>query len=180
MKRAAVGLHALSAVAIAVAYGSAFLPDGPPAWAPWVMAIATGTIIVSIMILGAARRGRIGSLWFPFLIVLVLVSGGLCVLLALPAAGPGDELFLGLPLPAAILLYGVGFLPTLVVPVAYALTFERLTLGHDDMARVKQAAWARRSGQLDGPRPAWPGGPPGGDAEDGGPAPPPGAGEGGT
>ena len=73
--------------------------------------------------------------------VVLVVGGGLVALVLMPPADPGDPtLILGLPPRAALLMYGVGLLPTLVVPVAYALTFERLTLSEADLARVRAAA----------------------------------------
>lgn len=152
MKTLALSGVALATVAIALAYASAFLPGGAPGWAAPLLAAGTAVVLVSMMALGAQRRGRVGSLWVPFAFVLVVVGGGLLALLAIPAnEGPGTALVLGLPPRAALLLFGVGLFPTLVVPVAYALTFDTLTLGHDDLERVKHAAWARRAGLMESP-----------------------------
>lgn len=151
MKRAALAVHLLSALAIALAYASAFLPGGAPGWAAPLLAVGTGAALVSVMALGAARGGRIGWLWVPFALTLVLVSGGLLLLLALPPADPAEPaLVLGLPLRAAVLLYGVGLLPAFVVPVAYALTFDRLTLGEEELERVRAVGRRRRGGAAAG------------------------------
>lgn len=151
MKRAALLVHVLSAIAIAVAYASAFLPGGAPEWAAPLLAVGTGAIIVSAMAVGAARGGRIGSLAWPFAAVFVLVSGGLLLLLALPPADPREPiLVLGLPLRAAVLLYGIGLLPAILVPLAYALTFDELTLSEEDLERVRGAAARRRQEEEDG------------------------------
>jgi hypothetical protein len=99
------------------------------------------------MILGAARGSNgIGSLKIPFLFVFIVLAGGFCLALALPEAeGNGAQLVLGLPLRAAILIYGVGLLPTFVLPIAYAITFQTQTLSEADIARVRELAERTRA-----------------------------------
>jgi hypothetical protein len=141
IKRVALGGVFMSMVAIAVAFASAFLPSGAPGWAPWLMAIGTSASMVCSMALGAARGGRIGKLAVPFAFVFVVLTGGFWLVLALPAADPQNlDLWLGLPPRAAVILYGIGLLPLFAVPVAYALTFDEMTLSQDDLDRVRAAA----------------------------------------
>jgi hypothetical protein len=52
---------------------------------------------------------------------------------------------LGLPRRAAIVLYGIGLLPLFVLPVAYALTFDEMTLSEEDLERVRRAAAAAQN-----------------------------------
>ena len=125
---------------IAAAYASAFLPGDPPAWSAWAMGIGTATVMVAAMALGAARQGGIGRLKLPFAFTFLVLAGGFCAVLALPPEPVGAPLFLGLPLRAAIVLIGIGLLPLLVLPVAYALTFDEMTLSDEDLARVRAAA----------------------------------------
>lgn len=129
-----------SILSVAAAYASAFLPHGPPRWAPWLMVAGTAGSVASVMALGAWREGSLGPLAPVFAFVFVLLVAGFGAALVLPAGagGPG-ELWLGLPPGAAVILYGVGFLPLLVVPVAYALTFDRFTLDEEDWERVRSA-----------------------------------------
>jgi hypothetical protein len=71
---------------------------------------------------------------------------GFCAALALPATeGPLSQLWLGLPAPAAIVIYGIGLLPIIVLPVAYALTFESQTLNAEDVERVRALARENRT-----------------------------------
>jgi hypothetical protein len=121
--------------------------SGAPAWAPWLLAIGIPAALVAIMILGAARGSRgIGSLKLPFLFVFIVLAGGFCLALALPEAEDrGPQLFFGLPIRAAILIYGVGLLPTFVLPIAYALTFQTQTLSEADIARVREVAERTRA-----------------------------------
>jgi hypothetical protein len=136
-------------LAIAVAYGSAFVPGGAPVWAAWVMAVATPAALVAMMVLGATRTGEpLGSLAWPFAFSGVVLAGGFLLALGLPAdEASGVPLYGGLPLRAAIVLYGIGLLPIVMLPIAYALTFERQTLRAGDLERVREAARAWKDSQ---------------------------------
>jgi hypothetical protein len=91
------------------------------------------------MILGATRGQKgIGLLKLPFLFVVAVLVVGFTAALALPATeGPLSKLWLGLPERAAVVIYGIGLLPIVVLPVAYALTFETQTLSAEDVERVR-------------------------------------------
>jgi hypothetical protein len=146
-KRAALAVLVLSSLAIAAGYASAFLPGGAPGWAPWPMAVGMPAALVAVMVLGAARENRIGRLSFPFAFSGLVLAGGFALALALPAnEKAGATLYLGLPLRAAIILYGIGLFPIVVLPIAYALTFREQTLTADDVDRVRIAGqeWANR------------------------------------
>ena len=127
--------------AIAIGYAAAFSPRGAPAWAPWFLALGIPVALGAIMIRGAARGrigGGIGPLKIPFAFVVAVLAIGFCAALALPATeGPLSKLWLGLPARAAIAIYGIGLLPIVVLPVAYALTFETQTLSAEDVERVR-------------------------------------------
>lgn len=141
IRRGALAGLAASMGALAAAYGSAFLPGGAPAWAPWAAGVAIPCALVSTMILGAARDGTVGRLTWPFAFVFVVLAGGFCLALWLGAAEAGDaRLWLGLPPRAAVILYGVGFLPLVVVPLAYAITFDELALRAEDWDRIQRHA----------------------------------------
>ena len=139
-KRIARLVLILAVCAIAVAYGSAFMPGGAPGWAPWLLALGIPGALGGIMVLGAAReRGGVGRLAIPFAFVIVTLTVGFCLALGLPAnEGPGSTLWLGLPARAALIIYGIGLMPVVVLPVAYALTFETQTLAAEDVERVRQ------------------------------------------
>lgn len=128
--------------AIATAYAAAFAPGGTPSWAPWLLALGIPGALGGIMILGAARgRKGIGSLKLPFLFVFVVLASGFCLALGLPAnEAPGATLLLGLPVRASIVIYGIGLLPIVVLPVAYAITFDTLTLSESDVQQVRDLA----------------------------------------
>ena len=143
-----VALSALcvAIVAIAIGYAAAFKQGGTPVWAPWLLAWGVPISLGAIMILGAARgRSGIGALKLPFLFVVAVLVIGFCAALALPATeSPLSKLWLGLPARAAVVIYGIGLLPIVVLPVAYALTFETQILSADDVERVRAMGRANR------------------------------------
>ncbi len=131
----------VSIVAIALGYGAAFSRNGTPTWAPWLLALGIPVALGAIMILGAVRgAGGIGRLKIPFAFVILILAIGFCAALALPASeSPLSRLWLGLPARAAVVIYAVGLLPIIVLPVAYAMTFETLTLSAEDVERVRES-----------------------------------------
>lgn len=148
-KRAALGGLLASIALIASAYASAFLPGGAPAWAAWAMALGTPAALVAMMILGASRQEEpLGALLVPFAFSGCVLAGGFVAALALPASeAAGVPLYGGLPLRAAVIIYAIGLLPIVVLPIAYARTFERQTLRPGDLERVREAAEAFRRSQ---------------------------------
>jgi hypothetical protein len=139
-RRAAVVALFLGILGIAAGYAAAFSRTGTPAWAAWLLAFGIPISVGSIMILGAARGSQgIGALKLPFLFVVVVLAAGFGAALALPATETAtSKLWLGLPARAAIIIYCVGLLPIVVLPVAYALTFGSQTLTAEDVERVRQ------------------------------------------
>ncbi len=131
----------LSISLIAAGYAAAFKPGGAPSWAPWLLAVGIPGALGSIMALGAARgRAGIGKLKIPFLFVFVVLTAGFCLALGLPEETADSGLWLGLPHRAAIVIYGIGLLPIVVLPVAYAITFDTQTLSQSDVDRVRALA----------------------------------------
>ena len=142
-RRFPLAIISISALAIAAAYGSTLREGGAPAWAPWAFVLGMACLLVAVMVLGASRPGRgVGRLAIPFGLVWFILAGGFAAVLILPAH-PDTPLWLGLPRGAAIVLYGIGLLPVLILPLAYALTFDSITLSEADLERVR--AEARRA-----------------------------------
>ena len=141
-RRAALVALFFGILAIAAGYLAAFTTGGAPVWAAWLLALGIPVALGAIMILGATRAHRgIGPLKIPFAFVVLVLVIGFGAALALPATeGPLSKLWLGLPARAAIVIYGVGLLPIVVLPIAYALTFETQTLSVEDVERVRALA----------------------------------------
>ena len=130
----------IGTIGIALAYASAFGSPRVAAAGPWIMALSLPVAMIAMMTFGAVRAGRrVGALAFPFALVFVLVAGGFGLALWLPPDTADGIYWLGLPRRAAVIVYGVGLLPLFVLPFAYALTFDALTLDDDDIARVRAA-----------------------------------------
>ncbi len=131
---------------IAIAYGSAFVPAGTPSWAPWLMAVGTALAMVSAMMFGASRADRaLGPLAWVFGAAFIVIAGGFCLALGLTPPAGGEPVWLGLPRRAAILIYGIGLLPVFLLPVAYAMTFDRVTLSDADLATFRARLAAIRN-----------------------------------
>lgn len=151
-RRAARVTLVVAVCAIAGGYAAAFKPGGAPTWAPWLLAVGIPSALGGIMALGAARGSAgIGKLKFPFAFVFVVLTSGFCLALGLPAnESIQSTLWLGLPARAAIVIYGIGLLPIVVLPVAYALTFDTQTLSQSDIDRVRELAALRLSASDEG------------------------------
>ena len=107
---------------------------------PWSGAEALFALLVmaypvALIALAVSRDGRIGPLGLPLLVLLILLEGcavGMLILRGQVLTAPWVG---GLPLAAAIQLYGVWLAPLLLVALAYALTFDRYELRQDDLDR---------------------------------------------
>lgn len=136
----------VSTLLIAIAYGAAFLPGGAPSWAPVLLAIGAVGTMFSAMVLGATRAGRpLGALGVVLAVGFLLIAGGFVLALMLAPETPATPLWLGLPRRAAVLIYGIGLLPVVLLPVAYAATFDRVTLSEADLTRFRERLAALRS-----------------------------------
>ena len=141
----ALGALLLSTLLIAAAYVGALVAATVPAWTSWALMIGTSTIMLATMVLGAARgRGGVGRLAVPFAAMFVVLLAGFGAALLMPNERADSPLWLGLPRRAAVILYGIGVLPLFVLPIAYAVTFESLTLNEADLERVRQMKAKRR------------------------------------
>lgn len=138
LKRAALAAVVLGTAAIGVVYVAAFAASGNVAWAPAVFVPGIASIMVGMMVLGAASARGIGRLALPFAFVWLLLVGGFAAVYIAPAVETSG-LWLGLPPAAAIIIYGIGLSPVLVLPFAYALTFDSTTLRPEDLERVRAA-----------------------------------------
>ena len=142
----AVGVLVAATLLLAATYAAVIVTGATPWWAPWSYLVGVATVMMATMVLGAARgRGGVGRLALPFVLIYALVLAGFGAALVLPAETAADTpLLLGLPRRAAIVLYGIGILPLFLLPLAYAFTFETMTLSDADLARVREARAAGR------------------------------------
>ncbi len=143
LKSRILGLVVLSLLTIAAGYAGSFA-SAP--WAPWCLAIGTCGALMSLMALGAVRRGHIApALRWIFAGMFLFCAGCFCTALAMPAnEGPGGPLLFGFPLRSTIVLLGVAIVPILILPLTWALTFDRSMLSEDDLRRMRDAHAAMR------------------------------------
>jgi hypothetical protein len=130
----------LGVLAIGLAYGLAFLPGQAAALAPWLMVAGIVALLLSLILLGVRRPGRslARAVLMGMVFLLLAVGGGFAAALALPGEGAGSPLWLGLPRRVALLVYGIGLLPALVLPLCYALSFDSAVLNQADLDKLRR------------------------------------------
>jgi len=148
-RRLAIPGLVVATASIVAAYALAFIQGAATNAGAILMVFGIATMAVSLMTLGAVRTGeRLGVLAFAFAFVFAVLMVGFTLALLLPSGdNAATSLFLGLPPRAAIVVYGIGFLPVLVLPLIYAATFEQRTLSEEDLERIKAAAIAHAEAQ---------------------------------
>jgi hypothetical protein len=125
--RSALALLAAASVAALLAF------CGGGTVGPWLAVLAGALFPVSLILLGAARWGRLAVL---ILVVGIVLAAGLALAVFLPEGGPD---VLGLPLGTALMIFVVVPVPLLLTCLAYAFTFDRLGLRQEDLDRVRAA-----------------------------------------
>jgi hypothetical protein len=110
---------------------------------PWPSAGALFAVLVmaypvALIVVAVASKGRLGPVGLPLIGLLLFLEAcavGMFVLRGRVLDGPW---FGGLPLAAAIQLYGLWLVPLLLVALAYALTFDRFELRQEDLDRLDE------------------------------------------
>ena len=147
-RSAALSGLVLGILLIALAYVAVFVTGNTPPWAVWCYMVGTSTTMLAMMVLGAARgRGGIRRLVLPFIAIYALLLAGFGAVLVMPAESSMSALWLGLPARAAIVMYGIGVLPLFLLPLAYAYTFDTMTLSEGDLARIAELRRAREAAE---------------------------------
>ena len=133
----------VGSLVVAAAYASAWTPGGAPVWGVWSMIVGSATVMAAATAMGALNSGvrrplAIGAAVFLFAVIAV----GFGAPLWLPVETASSPLVLGLPLRAAIEIYGVGLLPIVVLPLLFAVAFKSDGLDEASLAvlRAKCAA----------------------------------------
>ena len=141
-KAARAGLL-LGAVLVALAYASAWF--GAARWGSWSMIVGAALCMSAATAMGAANSHvRPARVLVAASVVFTVIVVGFGAPFFLPAVSPGAALFLGLPLPVAIEVYGVGLLPILVLPVLFAADFNADGLDEIALAELKRQCAAVR------------------------------------
>ena len=125
--RAGLALLVGGVVAVGASYTGTIAARSAPPWAPWALAIGASAASTALFVLGAASRRVLSrgiAVLLASLFLTLVVAFGAALALA-PGEGPDARLVFGLPLRLAVVFYGVGFAPLLVLPVAFGVTFDR-------------------------------------------------------
>jgi hypothetical protein len=99
--------------------------------------------------LGALRRGRLGSLVLPLLALGALLQALLAALLLLSGRPWTGTLWLGLPPAGALLVYGLGLAPLVLVSLLFAWHAPRFGPSEEQLRRLRRLS-ARRGETPDG------------------------------
>jgi hypothetical protein len=110
----------------------------PWPWAETLFSLLVMAYPVALIVVAVARKGRLGLVGLPLIGLLLFLEAcalGMLVLRGRVLDGPW---FGGLPLAAAIQLYGLWLVPLLLVALAYGLTFDRFELRQEDLDRLDE------------------------------------------
>lgn len=136
-RRLVAGVLIPGTILIAIAYASAFVGGGE-SWGVWCMIAGVTAVSLGVTALGALREGRRSPV-----VIVALAATGICIVagfalaLLLPDDGVAERFVLGFPVRAAAVIWLVGVAPLFVFPLAYAMSFDDLTLRDDDLERVR-------------------------------------------
>ena len=122
---------------IILAYASAWV--GAPKWGIWSMILGSALTMAAATAMGAGnskvpRRSTILVSLFLFAVIGI----GFGAPLFLPDESAGSVLIFGLPLRAAIEIYGVGLLPLFVLPLVFANHFRSDGLDETSLAELRR------------------------------------------
>jgi hypothetical protein len=128
--------------AILLAYLVAALPGAPGALAPWLL--GAGVVVLLPSVLGLGLRGSVGLRVMILVLLFGILAAGLGGVLMLAPEGADASLVLGLPRRAALLLYGVGLLPGVLLSLVFAWSFDRTALSRSRLLELEEQLRAIR------------------------------------
>ena len=119
------------------AYATAWLSGGTSPAAPWLMVACIALTLPGTVLLGAGRSTRQPWLIGAAVVLVILLPGVLAAALLLPHETPADRLLLGLPRRLALVVYGIGLVPALILPLAFARDFRDDGLDPDGLKALR-------------------------------------------
>ncbi|MDX1644843.1 MAG: hypothetical protein R3244_10855 [Thermoanaerobaculia bacterium] len=141
-RRAALAFLSVASPGVVLAF---WLGGGP---GELLFALVAAVFPIALVVLAVGERGA-GRLVGPLLVLSLILLGSLVAIWLL--RGRLDELpwIGGLPLAAAIQLYGLWFVPLLLVALAYALNFDTAGLSDVALERLHRRTESVESGSRD-------------------------------
>ena len=128
-KKLALGATGCAALLILMS----FFQDS--AWTRLTFGLLAMAFPVLLMIIGAAGKNGLGPLGWIFALLWTILTGCLAGMMAF--SGPDQPWLMGLPISAAILLFGIWLAPLALVSFGYAWTFERFGVREEDLERIR-------------------------------------------
>jgi hypothetical protein len=110
----------------------------PWPWAQSVFAVLVMGYPVALIVVAVGGRQGLGPLGIPLLVLLIFLEACAVGMLLLRGHVTDAPWFGGLPLAAAIQLYGLFLTPLLLVALSYALTFDRFEMKQEDLDRLEE------------------------------------------
>ena len=108
----------------------------PWPWAEVVFSVLVMGYPVALIVVAVSRNGSLGALGIPLLVLLVFLEACAVGMLFFRGQVLDGPWFGGLPLTAAIQLYGLFLAPLLFVALTYALTFDQFEMRQEDLDRL--------------------------------------------
>ena len=139
-----VGIVMGATLALA-AYGAAALDGAASPIATWLMVAAIATTIPSCLLLGGVGVRRQTLVLVAAVFTFVVLGGCLALALTLPADAAREAFVLGIPRRLAVVVYGIGVLPFLVLPALFARWFDTEGLDPDGLAELRRRAASLRA-----------------------------------
>jgi hypothetical protein len=109
----------------------------PGAFAESLFAVLVMGYPVALIVVAVARKGTLGPLAVPMLVLLLFLEACAAGMLLLRGRVLEAPWVGGLPMAAAIQLYGLWLAPLLLVALVYALTFDHFELPQEDLDRIE-------------------------------------------
>lgn len=144
LRAAGVAGTAVGATCAGIAYATACWSGGASHLAPWFMLAAISISMGSALLLGAGRASRHPLLAAAAAFLALSLAAVLGAALLLPAEAAGEPLLFGLPRRLGLVVVGIGLLPFLVLPAAFARDFTDDGLDPDALAALRAKAAALR------------------------------------
>lgn len=109
-----------------------------PPWSDGIFAVTVAIFPCALMLLGASRQGRGGLALWPIAILCGVLLATMAGLFAFRSQGVDGPMWGGLPVAAAVQLYGLFLLPLVITSIGYAASFDRWNLDEDALEALRR------------------------------------------
>lgn len=128
------------------AYAVAWMSGGASPVAPWLMVAGITMTLSAMILLSAGTTARRRVLVGAAIVLAILLAGAFGAALLLPREASSDDLLLGLPRRLALVVYVIGLIPALILPLAFAIDFRDDGLDPDALKALRDECARLRGG----------------------------------